>query len=308
MVVGKASPQLYGSVVATEDQPLGLHRRVLASQVGSYSELDATGKSEHREWRLRTITRLESASKVGGRRRAERAVDLLAQDLLRVSAILDRSHGTPDLGNKTDPVDELVYIILARRTREAAYQSAYQALKARYEIWEDLSRAPLAEIEEIIRPSGLASRKAQSLKFAIGQLIDRFGVCTLQPTTGWSDEEVLSFLCELPEIGPKSAACVMVCSLDRPAFAVDAHVGRVLERIGVFSRVGIELVGTDHKVKQRLLWDAVPPALRYVLHVNLLVHGRETCLPARPRCSACPIVDECGRGRVTRGSSSRLGK
>ena len=46
----------------------------------------------------------------------------------------------------------------------------------------------------------------------------------------------LAFLCTLPEIGPKSAACVMMCSLDRPAFPVDAHVGRVLERLGIFRR------------------------------------------------------------------------
>ena len=71
----------------------------------------------------------------------------------------------------------------------------------------------------------------------------------------------------------------MMCSLDRPAFPVDAHVGRVLERLGALRRVGIELAGRDHKVKQRLLWDAVPPALRYPLHVNLLVHGRSVCLP-----------------------------
>jgi endonuclease III len=84
-----------------------------------------------------------------------------------------------------------------------------------------------------------------------------------------------------------------MCSLDRPAFPVDAHVGRVLERLQVFRVLGTELGGTDHKVKQKLLWDAVPPALRYSLHVNLLVHGRVTCLPKRPRCRSCVIVDAC---------------
>jgi DNA (cytosine-5)-methyltransferase 1 len=53
----------------------------------------------------------------------------------------------------------------------------------------------------------------------------------------------------------------MMCSLDRPAFPVDAHVGRILERLGTFRTVGIELAGTNHKIKQRLLWDAVPPVL-----------------------------------------------
>jgi endonuclease III len=210
-----------------------------------------------------------------------------------LSSLLADSHGTPDLGNKEDPVDELVYIILSRRTREAAYQPAYVALKRRYTRWEDLAAAPLDEIEKVVRSSGLASRKSRSLKRALGALVREFGACTLEPTRGWSDGETFEFLCRLPEVGPKSAACVMMCSLDRPAFPVDAHVGRVLERLGVFRTIGLDLIGADHKAKQRVLWDAVPPALRYLLHVNLLVHGRMVCLPRNPRCGSCVIAGAC---------------
>ena len=53
----------------------------------------------------------------------------LEAELLKVGSTLARAYGTPDLGNKTDPVDELVYIILSRRTREGAYQDAFEALK-----------------------------------------------------------------------------------------------------------------------------------------------------------------------------------
>jgi endonuclease III len=226
--------------------------------------------------------------------------------------MLAEVYGTPDLGNKSDPVDELIYIILARRTRERAYQPAYLALKARYATWEELASATTEEIEEVVRSSGLGRRKAQSLKFALAALIDRFGECTLEPTRAWDDSTTYEFLCTLPEIGPKSAACVMMCSLDRPAFPVDAHVGRVLERLGLFRRVGIELAGRDHKIKQRMLWDAVPPALRYPLHVNTLVHGRAVCVPGKPRCGDCVISQHCdfARGGSSRGKaqSSRTGE
>jgi endonuclease III len=293
--------------VAVAPRPLHqMRRRVLTSQIKDYADLDDERRLEHDEWRLRAIGRLEQQAfhMSPSGRRAGVTVDRLASDLLRISA-LDETYGTPDLGNKADPVDELVYIMLARRTREVAYQSAYDALRTRFASWEDLTLAPLGTIEDVIRFSGLASRKAQSLKLALEQLIDRFGACTLEPTQSWSDEETLAFLCTLPEVGPKSAACVMACSLDRPAFAVDAHVGRVLERTGTFATIGIELGDAGHKIKQRVLWDAVPPSLRYVLHVNLLVHGRERCLPGKPRCLGCPIAPQCARGARPATESSR---
>lgn len=222
-----------------------------------------------------------------------RRLDELGNRLLSITHQVADAYGTPDLGNKPHPVDELVYIVLSRRTRESAYQAAYQALRGRYSSWDDLAAAPTSEIEEVISFSGLGRRKAQSLKLALNTLIERFGYCTLEPTRSWSDDRTHDFLCTLPEVGPKSAACVMMCALDRPAFPVDAHVGRVLERLGLFNRVGIELTGRDHKLKQRLLSHAVPPALRYPLHVNLLAHGRIVCRPRKPRCAECVISQYC---------------
>jgi endonuclease III len=278
------------SGVAVDEQP-----RVLRTPLRSYDELGSRAHAEHLAWQQRTAALLESNDAVTtpDHRSTSAVVEELAADLLGLGVRLGQNYGTPDLGNKTDPVDELVYIILSRRTREGAYQAAYDALKARYATWEELADAPAERIEDTIRFSGLGRRKAHSLKQALGALVTRFGRCTLEPTRVWDDEETRQLLCTLPEVGPKSAACVMMCSLDRPAFPVDAHVGRVLQRLGVFRVLGTELTGTDHKIKQKLLWDAVPPALRYSLHVNLLVHGRVTCLPQRPRCGSCVIADTC---------------
>ena len=274
---------------------VGAHgrHRVLRQPVNQYSDLTTNAADEHDTWREYILAELERQTPRGTQMDRKRVLDELSARLLSIARTVADTYGTPDLGNKPAPVDELVYIILSRRTREGAYQAAYEALKARYPAWEQLVDAPEKEIEGTIRSSGLGRRKAQSLKQALGALIARFGSCTLEPTRSWDDEETRVCLCTLPEIGPKSAACVMMCSLDRPAFPVDAHVGRVLERLGVFRVLGMELAGTDHKVKQRLLWNAVPPALRYSLHVNLLVHGRVTCLPRKPRCGSCVIADAC---------------
>jgi endonuclease III len=264
--------------------------------LSAYSELDECAAQEHRAWLGRAAANIVH-DRAGGESAARRMVGEISRELLTITRLLSDEYGTPDLGNKSDPVDELVYIILSRRTREGAYQDAYAALRSKYASWEEVAGARLEEIARVIAFSGLGGRKARSIKLALEMLIERFGRCTLEPTRIWTDDETRDFLCTMPEVGPKSAACVMMCALDRPAFPVDAHVGRVLERVAVFRLIGIDLTGADHKVKQCLLSDAVPPALRYTLHVNMLLHGRSTCLVRRPRCGDCVIRTHCVHGR-----------
>lgn len=285
-----------GSTVKRPEKRGSSRPRVLRVPIRDFDELTGRAAADHSSWRQRLLA---PANGNAGASRVE--VDRLARRLLEITKQLSVLHGTPDLGNKVDPVDELVYIVLSRRTREGAYQTAYDALKRTFATWEVLVEAPTDEIARTIAFSGLATRKASSLKAALGALVSHFGRCTLDPTAAWRDEEVYAFLCTLPEIGPKSAACVMVCSLDRPMFPVDAHVGRVMERLGVFRAVGVDLDGTDHKFKQAALWDLVPPPLRYPLHVNMLVHGRTTCLPRRPRCSSCVLRGTCAFAARTPG-------
>ena len=301
----RVMPRVHAEMSAPiASHPFPPNSRVLREPPGHYSELGEQSGEEHRLWRERFIAQMQGVPGTAASGGEVAAVDRVSEVLLEITRLLAGTYGTPDLGNKADPVDELVYIILSRRTREGAYQAAYNALKTRYPTWECLASTPAPEIEAAISFSGLGRRKAQSLRLALGALLDRFGSCTLQPTRLWDDETTREFLCTLPEIGPKSAACVMVCSLDRPAFPVDAHVGRVLERLGTFREVGIELTGADHKAKQRLLWDAVPPTLRYPLHVNLLVHGRAVCLPRRPRCGSCALLKHCAEGHRRLASPS----
>lgn len=262
------------------------------------------GLIEHRDWCERAAADLTRRGFFGDQKELGELVEGIADELLGVTQMLAERYGTPDLGNKDDSIDELAYIILSRRTREGAYQAAFAALKRRYPSWDRLASAPIEEIVGVVGFSGLGKRKAVSLRSALRALITRFGQPTLQPTAGWHDDAVLSLLCSLPEIGPKSAACVMLCSLDRPAFPVDAHVGRVLERLGVFEALDIDLAGTGHKVKQRVLWDAVPPSLRYSLHVNLVAHGRSVCRPSKPRCWRCPLAGCCAYAKRQESISS----
>ena len=183
--------------------------------------------------------------------------------LREISRILAVLYGSPDLGNKPDPTDELVYIILSRKTREGAYQKGFDALKARFRTWDDLLDTPRAEVEKLVFSGGLSGKKVASLYGALSKLRETFGCCSLEPARRWSDEKLEGFLCELPEIQRKSAYCVMMYSFGRRVFPADTHVGRVLSRIGPYRELGLSLAGLDHKKLQRELRGAHPaqPAL-----------------------------------------------
>jgi DNA (cytosine-5)-methyltransferase 1 len=227
------------------------------------------------------------------------------REIARIAALV---HGTPRLGNKEDPVDELVYIILARKTREGAYQKAFEALKERFQKWDDLLASPRSEVERLVYSGGLSEKKTESLFGALGRLRETFGSCTLEPARAWSDEALEDFLCSLPEISLKSAYCIMMYALGREVFPVDTHVGRVLARLGPYRELGLVLRGLDHKQLQVVLAELIPPNLRYSLHVNLLVHGREICRSPRPLCDRCELRNFCSTFRaaeVKRASRSK---
>jgi len=216
------------------------------------------------------------------------------REIARILAVL---HGSPDLGNKTDPTDELVYIILARKTRESAYQQTYDRLKGKFARWDDLIDSPRRLVEKLVFSGGLSEKKTTSLFGALGKLRDTFGSCTLEPARSWSDEELERFLRGLPEIERKSAYCIMMYSFGRKVFPVDTHVGRVLGRLGPYRKIGLSLDELDHKRLQKSLADLIPPNLRYSLHVNLITHGRRICRNINPLCDRCELRRFCAHYR-----------
>ncbi len=106
------------------------------------------------------------------------------------------------------------------------------------------------------------------------------------------------FLTDLPELGHKSAACIMAMSLGRDAFAVDVHVGRVMSRVAPYGVLGLDLASLEHRRRQVLIPAVVPPRLRRDLHINMLLHGREVCRP-RAVCARCVIRRQCSTGHAS---------
>ena len=250
-------------------------------------------------WRRRLLERVRTGEPplpLAGEADPEHASERLDEGishLREIARILAVLYGTPDLGNKPDPTDELVYIILSRKTPEKAYQETFAALKSRFSRWDDLLAAPRDEVERLVGPGGLAGKKAASLFGALTAIRDEFGACSLEAAREWPDGRLEEFLCGLPGIQKKSAYCIMMYSFGREVFPADTHVGRVLSRLGPYRELGLDLGGLDHKKLQRVLADLVPPPLRYSLHVNLVEHGRAVCRAPKPLCEGCELRPFC---------------
>src|SRR5438132_518775 len=85
------------------------------------------------------------------------------ESVSRIDELLEARFASADLGNKADPLDELVYILLSIQTQAAGYNRAYQDLRRLYPTWRKVMEAPSADLMRVLEPSGLALQKAPRL-------------------------------------------------------------------------------------------------------------------------------------------------
>jgi endonuclease III len=207
----------------------------------------------------------------------------------RVRALRNRLraiYGRPVARPHGDPLAELVLTVLSQSTSDRNRDVAFLRLRERFTDWAAVRRAPVAAVEEAIRPGGLSQQKSARIVAMLEALgeppaldhLQRLGVARARAE-----------LCALPGVGRKTTACVLLFSFGMRDVPVDTHVGRVGTRLGLF-RPG---AGSDE------LHDAMlgltPRGSELELHVNLLRHGRRTCSARVPRCHECVLRRMCPR-------------
>ena len=200
---------------------------------------------------------------------------------------LRREYGRPVLRAHRAPIDELILTVLSQNTNDRNRDVAWARLRERLPSWDAVREAPVREIEDAIRPGGLAPTKAVRIK-RILEAIGEDDLCWLEDAPL---EEARDYLCDLPGVGRKTAACVLLFSFGRPEVPVDTHVYRVASRLGII-RPGASF-DEAHDEMLRL----VDPEDAYEVHVLLIRHGRRTCVARAPRCSGCPLRRMCPEGR-----------
>jgi endonuclease-3 len=222
--------------------------------------------------------------------------------LVKCEELLRLSYGQPRHGNKANPLDEVFYIILSRKTTARNFAAAYKALRSWCSSWQDLVDMPVPAIRRLIGGAGLGNQRAREIKYIAARLREDFGKVTMAPLKRLETREAEEYLLSLPGVGRKTARCVLMYSLARPVFPVDVHCFRVLSRMGIINfRPPIRA----HEDEIQAL---IPEPLRYSLHVTLVALGRDACRPRNPECHRCPILSQCRHGQTTKcGKSARQG-
>jgi endonuclease-3 len=181
------------------------------------------------------------------------------------------------------PFELLIATILSAQCTDVKVNQVTADLFKKYRSVTDYAEVNLTELEEDIRPTGFYRNKAKSIQKCCRELVARFGGKV--PRT-------LEELVTLPGVGRKTANVILGNAFGVPGIAVDTHVQRVIQRIG--------LTENDDPVKIELDLMKIVPQEEWTHFSNLLIwHGRRTCIAKKPLCDACPIRKLCDVGSGT---------
>jgi len=205
-----------------------------------------------------------------------------------IHKILLKTYGEPE-HSPMDAVSELVCTILSQNTNDVNRDRAYTALRAKFPTWEQVRDAPTRQVVAAIRPAGLANQKGPRLQKVLRRIgeLNPGQPLNIDFLADLPVEEAKQWLTSLDGVGPKTAAIVLLFSLDRPAFPVDTHIHRVTTRLGLIPP------GTSAEKAHDLLEALVPPVWYYPFHLDVIAHGRAVCKAHKPRCEACPLPRYC---------------
>ena len=171
----------------------------------------------------------------------------------------------------------VIAVALSAQTTDVSVNKVTPRLFEKYPEPEDLAQADISDVEEIIRTIGLYKNKARNIIAMANMLANEYNgevPCTREE------------LIKLPGVGRKTANVVMAEGFGEPAIAVDTHVFRVANRIGMCDE------STPEKTEQALM-EKIPKDKWIRAHHLLIFHGRKCCDARKPKCDECLVAKMC---------------
>ncbi|MCS6908785.1 MAG: endonuclease III [Anaerolineales bacterium] len=205
----------------------------------------------------------------------------------QITQKLHQLYGEPQWRRPLSPLDELISTILSQNTNDGNRDRAFEALRQRFPTWEAVRDAPLEAVVEAIRPAGLAEQKGPRIQAILRAITAQRGRLDLDFLREFEPEAALRWLQQFKGVGPKTAAIVVLFSLNKPAFPVDTHIHRVTRRLGLIPH------STSAEQAHRLLAELFDKRDYASVHLNLIRLGREICRARKPKCPICPLKEDC---------------
>lgn len=211
--------------------------------------------------------------------------------LLTVERLRDLYQAETELKHQ-NPFQLLIATILSAQTTDRSVNLVTPELFRRYPAAIDLAAADPAVVQVLIKPTGFFRLKTMRIISASQKIVELFAGEV--PTT-------MDDMVKIPGIGRKTANVILGAGFDSPGFAVDTHVARLTNRIG--------LVATRDPVKIEYQVCSMVPSEEWTgLSLRLILHGRRICDARRPRCGECVLNDFCPSALTRPGRRMRKGK
>jgi endonuclease-3 len=220
--------------------------------------------------------------------------------VLRIRDRLREVYGVPRMAPHGRPLDELVLTVLSQSTNDRNRDVAFLRLRERFADsdlpaqpidYAAMLAAPVSDVEEAIRPGGISKVKSARIQAILAAIAASARDPANPLSLGWMRDAPIersrAYLCALPGVGRKTAACVLLFSYGLPDVPVDTHVSRVGTRLGLFRP------GAPFEELHDLMLALTPSGHELEFHVNLLRHGRRTCHARVPACGECALARMC---------------
>lgn len=177
-----------------------------------------------------------------------------------------------------NPYELLVAVMLSAQCTDKRVNMVTPALFNAYPTAEALAEASAEDIFGYIRSVSYPNSKAQHLAGMARMLVERFG---------GQVPDTVEQLTQLPGVGRKTANVVCAVIWQQPTMAVDTHIFRVSERIGLTT-------GSKNPLQtEKVLTAHIPATVIPKAHHWLLLHGRYVCTARKPHCATCGLRPLC---------------
>jgi endonuclease-3 len=177
-----------------------------------------------------------------------------------------------------DPFQALIAVILSAQCTDKRVNMITPALYAAYPRPEDLAKARPEEVFEYVKSVSYPNSKSRHLVGMAKMLTEKFG--------GVVPDDVTN-LQKLPGVGRKTANVIASVIYQKPVMAVDTHVFRVANRIGLTDNSKTPLA-TERELVRFIPAELIPKA-----HHWLILHGRYVCTARKPKCGQCGLKEWC---------------
>ena len=202
----------------------------------------------------------------------------MKKNILLINTYLDELIEKPicELNYNKD-YELLIAVMLSANTTDKGVNKVTNILFKKYQSLEDLKNSNIEDIKTIIKPIGSYNKKSEYIKEIANILINNYN--SKIPNT-------IEELVKLPGIGRKCASVILAEIYDIPAFAVDTHVIRISNRLGlVNTKDPVKIEKELKKLFEENTWNKK--------HKQLVLFGRYYCKSIKPKCDTCKLKEIC---------------